>query len=138
MTAGRRPQRKRHRQTTDSAVSGRPEGTAARLTHMGNGPPGLRRRSVLRLHTLTLREAPPFVRLGMPVAASCFPATMGGFVWDDVVITEDPAIREASVCGESGFRRLTSTEKSTTGQSCTRASVSDTSYGGKIRPATTL
>ena len=42
------------------------------------------------------RHAVPALVLGALVAISFFPACQGGFVWDDVVFTEEPVIKSAS------------------------------------------
>ena len=42
------------------------------------------------------RDVPALLALGLLVAAVYFPALSGGFVWDDVILVSEPAIREAS------------------------------------------
>ena len=75
--------------------------------------------------------------LAVLVAASYFPALSGGFVWDDIILTDEPVIRAWRALGASGSRRRTSGRKGTTGRSSTPRSGWRKSCGGSPRSATT-
>ena len=42
------------------------------------------------------REVPAILALGLLVGVSYFPALSGGFIWDDVIFTEEPVVHAAS------------------------------------------
>ena len=69
------------RQKTRRTRRGRTVATSSQQTHVPIGPHGLTRRDML-----------PILALALLVAVSYFPATQGGFVWDDniFIVNSDP------------------------------------------------
>ena len=70
--------------------------TAAREATLQSPEPGEPEASGPRDRRLSVRHAVPALILGLLVAVSFFPAYQAGFVWDDVVFTEEPVIRSTS------------------------------------------
>ena len=94
MAASRTPKRPRRERlgvaqasSSQAGASGNASAGEPRNPHSRAGP---------GVSPFSRRDALPFLVLGLMVAVSYFPALSGGFIWDDVIFTEEPVVREAS------------------------------------------
>ena len=87
---------RRRRQSCHLAVVPPRSGPSEPVTKTADLRSGVHCGTIALMRGLSNRDVLPVLILGSLVGVSYFPAVLGGFVWDDIIFTQEPTIREPS------------------------------------------